>query len=130
MSAAVSPGVIIQGEALLGPLRVLLVRPLGSSLDVGGQGLRTNQYHDRLLTPEEAGGLRIIQAEAPFDGDPLRLGVGVEAARLALAYKVVFDSNSRRRPLRIQDPARFGWQPIVTIEHYQLDPQAIESAAE
>jgi len=29
----------------------------------------------------------------------------------------------------IQDPARLGWKPVVTAEHYQLDPATIRQIA-
>ena len=29
----------------------------------------------------------------------------------------------------IQDPARLGWKPVVTVEHYQLDPATIRQIA-
>ncbi|MDR7444800.1 MAG: helicase-related protein, partial [Armatimonadota bacterium] len=79
-------GAIVEGEVFPEPIRILLVQPFGPNLRVGGQGLRTRQYHERLLTPEQVGRLRIIPAEAPFDGDAHRFRLGVEAARLGLAY--------------------------------------------
>jgi hypothetical protein len=41
----------------------------------------------------------------------------------------VFDAATSPRLVRVQDPARLGWTPIVQIEHYRLDPNSIESAA-
>jgi SNF2 family DNA or RNA helicase len=87
VDAMIDPGVIIEGEVLPEPLRVVLVERIGSSLKIGGQGLRTNQYHERVLTPAQVGSLRIIPAEPPFDGDALRFRLGIEAARLGLAYE-------------------------------------------
>jgi Domain of unknown function (DUF3883) len=40
----------------------------------------------------------------------------------------VFDAATSPRLVRVQDPSRLGWMPIVQIEHYRLDPQSIESA--
>lgn len=71
MSSAIGPGAIIEGQVLPEPLRVVLVQPVGHSVKVGGQGLQTSQCHERLLTREQIRGLRIIPAEAPFDGDAL-----------------------------------------------------------
>ncbi len=81
----VQPGVILEGEVLPEPIRVVLVQPIGVNLKVGGQGLRTRQYHERLLSPDQVRSLQIIPAEAPFDGDALRFRLGIEAARLGLA---------------------------------------------
>ncbi|WP_347242800.1 DUF3883 domain-containing protein [Thermogutta sp.] len=83
----IQPGVILEGEIFPEPIRVLLAQPLGANLRVGGHGLRTRQYHERLLTPEQIGRLRILPAEAPFDGNAARFRLGIEAARLGLAYE-------------------------------------------
>ncbi len=81
----VQPGVILEGEVFPEPIRVVLVQPIGVNLKVGGQGLRTRQYHERLLSPNQVRSLQVIPAEAPFDGDALRFRLGIEAARLGLA---------------------------------------------
>ena len=81
------PGTVVQGEVFPEPVRVVAVRRIGEALQVGGQGVRTRMYHERLLTPEQAAALRITPAEPPLDGDPRRLRLGLEAARLALAYE-------------------------------------------
>lgn len=83
----VDVGVILDGEVFPEPVRVVLVQPVGSHLKVGGQGLRTRQYYERLLTPEQIRSLKITPSEASFDGDPYRFRLGIEAARLALAYE-------------------------------------------
>lgn len=83
----VQSGVILESEVFPEPIRVVLVQSIGVNLKVGGQGLRTRQYHERLLSPEQVHFLRIIPAEAPFDGDALRFRLGIEAARLGLAYE-------------------------------------------
>jgi len=83
----IRPGTIIEGEVFPEPIRVVLVESIGSSLKIGGQGLRTGQYHDRLLSLDQVHSLKVIPAEAPFDGDALRFRLGIEAARLGLAYE-------------------------------------------
>jgi superfamily II DNA or RNA helicase len=83
----IRPGTIIEGEVFPEPIRVVLVESIGSSLKIGGQGLRTRQYHERLLSLEQVHSLEVIPAEAPFDGDALRFRLGIEAARLGLAYE-------------------------------------------
>jgi superfamily II DNA or RNA helicase len=40
----------------------------------------------------------------------------------------VFECASQPRLVRVQDPARLGWEPVVTVEHYIASPQAIEEA--
>ncbi|MER3474801.1 MAG: helicase [Armatimonadota bacterium] len=80
-------GIILEGEVFPEPIRVVLAQSMGSNLKVGGQGLRTKQYHERLLSPDQVRSLRVIPAEAPFDGDALRFRLGIEASRLGLAYE-------------------------------------------
>jgi superfamily II DNA or RNA helicase len=87
MERDIQPGTIIEGESFPEPIRVVLVQPIGPNLKIGGQGLRTKQYHERLLSPDQLHALEVIPAEAPFDGDALRFRLGIEAARLQLAYE-------------------------------------------
>jgi len=82
-----SPGVVAEGDVFPEPVRVVFVQPVGASLKVGGQGLRTRQYYERVLDQSQLDTLTITPAEAPFDGDALRFRLGIEAARLALAYE-------------------------------------------
>lgn len=83
----IQPGVVLEGEIFPEPIRALFVQPIGANLKVGGQGLRTQHYHERLLSPDQVHSLKIIPAEASFDGDALRFRLGIEAARLGLAYE-------------------------------------------
>ncbi len=86
MGNDLQPGAIVEGEVFPEPLRILLVQPVGANIRVGGQGLRSRQYHERLLSLEQAQRLNITPVEA-FDGDALRFRLGIEAARLGLAYE-------------------------------------------
>jgi superfamily II DNA or RNA helicase len=83
----IGPGVTVEGPVLPEPLRVVLVQPVGVHIKLGGQGLRTRQYHERLLSPAQLAALRVLPAAARFDGDATRFRLGLEAARLALAYE-------------------------------------------
>ena len=38
---------------------------------------------------------------------------------------VVFNCGATPEVHRVQNPARLGWQPVVTVEHYHLDPNSI-----
>jgi superfamily II DNA or RNA helicase len=40
----------------------------------------------------------------------------------------IFECTSDPRLVRVNDPARLGWEPIVTVEHYTLLPHLIEEA--
>ena len=87
MDNPVHVGATVEGEVFPEPIRVISVEFIGTSLKVGGQGLHTRQYHERLLSPEQIHSLKVIPATAPFDGDALRFRLGIEAARLGLAYE-------------------------------------------
>jgi superfamily II DNA or RNA helicase len=87
METAIQPGTVIKGEVFPEPIRVVLVQPIGAAVKIGGQGLHSKQYHERLLTREQALSLEVIPVEARFDGDALRFRLGIEAARLGLAYE-------------------------------------------
>ena len=85
--AQLSPGVVIQGPLFPEPVEVITTVSMGEALKLVGKGLRTGQVHDPILTPAQLAQLSISPAEEPFDGDPARVRLGVEAARLGLAYE-------------------------------------------
>jgi len=87
MDNLVHVGATVEGEVFPEPIRVVLVESIGTSLKIGGQGLHTRQYHERLLSPEQVHSLKVIPARAPFEGDALRFRLGIEAARLGMAYE-------------------------------------------
>lgn len=80
-------GVLLEGTVLPEPLLVVRVEAAGAYLRIGGQGCRTGQYHERLLTAEQVRSLRITPAEPRFDGDPERFRLGLAAAHIGLAYE-------------------------------------------
>jgi hypothetical protein len=84
---SLGPGTIISGDVFPEPVRTVLVQPVGNRIKIGGQGLRTKQYYERLLDSSQVAALRVVPSEAPFDGDALRFRLGIEAARLGLAYE-------------------------------------------
>jgi superfamily II DNA or RNA helicase len=81
------PNHIIRGSILPEPIRVIATVPMGDSIKVIGAGLTTSQVHQPVLTLEQIGQLEVSPEEAPFDGDPARFRLGVEAMRLGLAYE-------------------------------------------
>ena len=84
--ADLKPGAIIRGPMLPEPVEVLVVAPVGDSIKVTGAGQKTGQVHQRLLTAGQLALLEAMRQEA-FDGDPLHFKLGIEAARLGLAYE-------------------------------------------
>ncbi|RYZ65764.1 MAG: DEAD/DEAH box helicase, partial [Proteobacteria bacterium] len=85
--ADLSPGVVVEGPILPEPVEVLALVPMGASMKVIGKGLRTGQVRDPILDAAQLAQLTITPKDPPFDGDSLHFKLGVEAARLGLAYE-------------------------------------------
>lgn len=81
------PGVHVRGPMLPEPMEVLVVVPLGDAIKIVGAGQRTGQVHQRILHAQQLATLESSPETEPFDGDPLHFKLGVEAARLGLAYE-------------------------------------------
>jgi hypothetical protein len=85
--ADLKPGVIVRGPMLPEPVEVLVVAPLGDVVKLTGAGQRTGQVHQRILSTDQIALLEATPETEPFDGNPLHFKLGVEAARLGLAYE-------------------------------------------
>src|SRR5260221_7973590 len=81
------PGIIVRGPVLPEPIEVLVVTPLGDVIKIVGAGQKTGQVHQRVLRLDQLQLLDATPEREPFDGDPARFRLGVEAARLGLAYE-------------------------------------------
>lgn len=81
------PGVIVRGPILPEPIEVLVITPLGEMIKITGAGQRTGQVHQRVFRPDQLKLLEATPEIEPFDGDPTRFRLGIEAARLGLAYE-------------------------------------------
>src|SRR5271163_3207277 len=81
------PNAIVRGPIFPEPVQVIVAIPMGISVKLIGKGLNTNQVHELILNAEQLTQLRSSPEKEPFDGDPLRFRLGVEAYRLGLAYE-------------------------------------------
>jgi hypothetical protein len=81
------PNVILRGPLFPEPVEVLVTVPLGEAVKVIAKGLRTSQVYEPVLSTEQLGRLDASPDKEPFDGDPHRFRLGVEALRLGLAYE-------------------------------------------
>jgi superfamily II DNA or RNA helicase len=81
------PGIIVHGPVLPEPIEVLVVTPLGDVIKIVGAGQKTGQVHQRVLRHDQLQFLDATPEHEPFDGDPSRFRLGIEAARLGLAYE-------------------------------------------
>src|SRR6202521_638079 len=79
--------VIVRGPILPEPVQVIVTIPMGTSVKLIGKGLNTNQVHEPILSAEQLAQLVSTPEKEPFDGDPLRFRLGIEALRLGLAYE-------------------------------------------
>src|SRR5438128_4592386 len=86
-ASELKPGIIIRGPVLPEPVEVLIVTPLGDVIKIVGAGQKTGQVHQRVLRLDQIQFLDATPEREPFDGDPARFRLGVEAARLGLAYE-------------------------------------------
>ena len=81
------PETIVQGPLFPESVQVIVVVPVGDSVKLVGKGLKTGQVYEPIL---DAGQLALLTATPetqPFDGDPQRFRLGIEALRLGLAYE-------------------------------------------
>ncbi|MBI5364691.1 MAG: DUF3883 domain-containing protein [Planctomycetes bacterium] len=85
--ADLTPGVVIEGPSLPEPVEVIALVAMGASTKVIGKGLRTGQVRDPVLDAGQLALLTLTPKDPPFDGDALHFKLGIEAARLGLAYE-------------------------------------------
>src|ERR1035437_5154013 len=78
---------VISGPLFPEPVQVIMTHDMGVLVKVIGKGLRTGQVHQRVLPPSQVADLEAAPEKEPFDGDPARFRIGIEAARLGLAYE-------------------------------------------
>ncbi|HZQ70814.1 MAG TPA: DUF3883 domain-containing protein [Terriglobales bacterium] len=85
--AELKPNVIVRGPIFPEPVQVIVSIPMGTSVKLVGKGLITGQVHEPILDADQVATLEATPEKAPFDGDPQRFRLGIEALRLGLAYE-------------------------------------------
>src|SRR5258705_3380306 len=95
------PNIIVRGPIFPEPVQVIVAIPMGTAVKLIGKGLNTNRVHELILNTEQLAQLNSSPEKEPFDGDPLRFRLGVEAYRLGLACD--YDSYSSLSIARV-DP--------------------------
>src|SRR5712692_6680290 len=81
------PNHIVRGAIFPEPVKILTIVPLGEAIKLIGEGLETGRVHQPILTAEQIATLEISPDNDPFDGDPAKFRLGIEAMRLGLAYE-------------------------------------------
>jgi superfamily II DNA or RNA helicase len=83
----IKPNVVVRGPLFPEPVQVIVSIPMGTSIKLVGKGLVTGQVHEPILDAEQVATLEAAPENSPFDGDPQRFRLGIEALRLGLAYE-------------------------------------------
>lgn len=83
----IKPNTILMGPLFKEPVQVSIVIPMGESIKLIGKGIKTSGFYDRVLTQEQVSTLTSTPEKEPFDGEPFRFKLGIEAMRLGLAYE-------------------------------------------
>ncbi len=83
----IKPNVIVRGPLFPEPVQVIVSIPMGTSIKLVGKGLVTGQVHEPILDAAQIGTLEASPETVPFDGDPQKFRLGIEALRLGLAYE-------------------------------------------
>lgn len=81
------PNIIVRGAIFPEPVQVIVVVPMGESVKLIGKGLASGKVHEPILNAEQLASLEATPEKEPFDGDPYKFRVGIEALRLELAYE-------------------------------------------
>jgi len=81
------PNSIVRGSIFPEPVQVIIVTSVGSSVKLIGKGLNTGKVYEPVLTDTQLAQLEVTPEKHPFDGDPEKFRLGVEAMRLGLAYE-------------------------------------------
>jgi SNF2 family DNA or RNA helicase len=84
---AISPRAVVRGPFLPEPVEVIVTIPMGDALKLIGRGVTTGISYDPVLSPSQLAVLEVSPEREPLDGNPDRFKLGIEAARLALAYE-------------------------------------------
>ena len=77
----------MRGPLLPEPVEVITTVPMGESVKLVAKGLHTGRVHEPILSAVQFSQLTVSPTTEPFDGDPVRFRLGVEAERLGLAYE-------------------------------------------
>lgn len=83
----ITPNAIVTGPFFPEPIEIIVSVPLGESVKLIGKGLTSAQVHECILTPDQLCTIQILPQNEPFNGNPVRFRLGVEAMRLRLAYE-------------------------------------------
>ena len=85
---SIREGQVLSGPLFSEPMRVETVRPNGPGVWVAGLvGQRSEQFRRVTLTSDDISNLTIAGSALAYDGDGLRLRIGLQAYSLGIAYE-------------------------------------------
>lgn len=83
----IQPNIIVKGAIFPEPVKVITAIPMGDSIKLIGEGMESGKVHQPVLTIDQLKELEISPDKKPYDGDPQKFRLGIEAIRLSLAYE-------------------------------------------
>ena len=84
----IKPNVLLRGALFPELVKVIASIPTGDSVKLICEGMNTGKVHQLILNDDQISLLEVISTEKqPFDGDPIKFRLGIEALRLGLAYE-------------------------------------------
>jgi superfamily II DNA or RNA helicase len=83
----IKPDAILTGPIFPEPVQVIVIVPMGDAVKLIAKGLRSSRVYEPILTPDQLATLQSSPDTEPFDGEPLRFRLAVEALRLSLAFE-------------------------------------------
>ncbi|MCX6133010.1 MAG: SNF2-related protein [Ignavibacteriales bacterium] len=86
-SEVIKPNMILKGPAFPEAVQVIAVIPLGGNQKIIGKGLTSGLVREYVFNDAQISKLDVSPERQPFDGDPNKFRLGVEALRLGLAYE-------------------------------------------
>lgn len=81
------PNAVVRGALFQESVQIVAVVPMGDSIKLIGKGLKTGMFYEPVLNGEQLAKLEVLPDKEPFDGDPTKFRLGIEALRLKLAYE-------------------------------------------
>jgi nucleoside-triphosphatase THEP1 len=81
------PNKVLWGPIFPEPVQVIVTIPMGDAVKLVGKGVNTSRVYEPILTSIMLEALETTPDIEPYDGDPQRFRLGIEAMRLALAFE-------------------------------------------
>jgi len=87
--------ITVRGAIFPEPVQVMVVVPMGESVKLIGKGLTSGKVHEPSLNAEQLASLASTPEKEPFDGDPHKFRLGIEALRFntAIFQMMVFTNE-------------------------------------